>query len=64
LDELPVEAKKWMLNKRNRQQQEYDSRKRSSSSGTMATNRISDRDKNNSNTPNQYANAENSVKGE
>jgi hypothetical protein len=61
---LPVEAKKWLLNEQNRQQQGEDSKNRSSSSDAKDETKISDRDKNNFNKPNRYAKVKNSVEGE
>jgi hypothetical protein len=51
---LPLEAKKWLLNERKRQQQEDDKIKKSLalSKSTAVPN---DKDTNNSNLPNQYA---------
>jgi hypothetical protein len=46
------------------EQQEDDSEKRSSSSGAKDTTEIPDKDKNNSNTPNQYVKDKNILKGE
>jgi hypothetical protein len=50
----PLEAKKWLLNERKRQQQEDDKMKKSLalSKSTAIPN---DKDTNNSNLPNQYA---------
>jgi hypothetical protein len=53
-----------LLNELKRQQQKDDSKKRSLSSGAKDKNEISDRDKNYSNTPNQYAKFKTAVKGE
>jgi hypothetical protein len=60
---LPLEAKKWLLNERKRQQQEDDKMKKSlaSSKYTAVPN---DRETNNSNMPNQYARVKNVAKGE
>jgi hypothetical protein len=60
---LPLEAKKWLLNERKRQQQEDDKMKKSLalSKSTVVPN---DKDTNNSNTPNQYARVKNVAKGE
>jgi hypothetical protein len=54
---IPLEAKKWLLNERKRQQQEDDKMKNSLalSKSTAVPN---DKDTNNSNTPNQYAREE------
>jgi hypothetical protein len=51
---LPLEAKKWLLNERKRQQQEDDNMKKSLalSKSTAVPN---DKETNNSNMPNQYA---------
>jgi hypothetical protein len=51
---LPLEAKKWLLNERKRQQQEDEKIKKSLvlSKSTSVSN---DKDTNNSNMPNQYA---------
>jgi hypothetical protein len=58
---LPLEAKKWLLNKRKRQQQEDDKMKKSLaiSKSTAIPN---DKDTNNSNLPNQYARVKNVAK--
>jgi len=67
---LPLEAKKWLLNERKRQQQEDDKLKKSSnpiskdhdkfkSSGQSGSNSSS-----HTNMPNQYAKVKNAVKGE
>jgi hypothetical protein len=61
---LPVEAKKCLLNERKRQQQEDDIKKMTSTSGSKDTTKISDKDENHFNIPNQYANVKNSLKGE
>jgi hypothetical protein len=60
---LPLEAKKWLLNERKRQQQENDKMKKSLvlSKSTVVPN---DKDTNNSNLPNQYARVKNVAKGE
>jgi hypothetical protein len=60
---LPLEAKKWLLNERKRQQQEDDKMKKSLalSKSTAIPN---DKDTNNSNLPNQYARVKNVAKGE
>jgi hypothetical protein len=52
---LPIEAKKWLLSERKHQQQEDDSKKRFLSSGGKDTTKTPDREKINSNIPNQYA---------
>jgi hypothetical protein len=59
---LPLEAKKWLLNERKRQQQEDDKMKKSLalSKSTASTN---DKETNNSNLPNQYARVKNAAKG-
>jgi hypothetical protein len=60
---LPLEAKKWLLNERKRQQQEDDKMKKSLAlnKSTAVSN---DKDTNNSNLPNQYARVKNVAKGE
>jgi hypothetical protein len=60
---LPLEAKKWLLNERKRQQQEDDKMKNSlaSSKFTAVPN---DKETNNSNMSNQYARVKNVAKGE
>jgi hypothetical protein len=60
---LPLEAKKWLLNERTRQQQEDDKMKKAirSNKSTAIPN---DKDTNNSNLPNQYARVKNVAKGE
>jgi hypothetical protein len=60
---LHLEAKKWLLNKRKRQQQEDDKMKNSLalSESTAVPN---DKETNNSNMPNQYTNVKNVAKGE
>jgi hypothetical protein len=60
---LPLEAKKWPLNERKRQQQEDDKIKKSLalSKSTAVPN---DKDTNNSNMSNQYARVKNVAKGE
>jgi hypothetical protein len=60
---LPLEAKKWLLNERKRQQQEDDKMKKSLalSKSTVVPN---DKDTNNSIMPNQYAIVKNVAKGE
>jgi hypothetical protein len=60
---LPLEAKKWLLNERKRQQQEDDKMKKSLalSKSTAVPN---DKDTNNSDLPNQYARVKNVAKGE
>jgi hypothetical protein len=60
---LPLEAKKWLLNERKRQQQKDDKMKNSSalSKSTAVPN---DKETNNSNMPNQYARVKNVAKGE
>jgi hypothetical protein len=58
---LPLEAKKWLLNERKRQQQEDDKMKKSLAlnKSTAVSN---DKDINNSNKPNQYARVKNVAK--
>jgi hypothetical protein len=60
---LPLEAKKWLLNGRKRQQQEDDKMKKSLalSKSTAVPN---GKDTNNSDMPNQYARVKNVAKGE
>jgi hypothetical protein len=60
---LPLEAKKWLLNERKRQQQEDDKMKKSLalSKSTAVPN---DKDTNNSNMPNQHTIVKNVAKGE
>jgi hypothetical protein len=60
---LPLEAKKWLLNERKRQQQEDDKLKKSLalSKSTAVPN---DKETSNSNMPNQYARVKNLAKGE
>jgi hypothetical protein len=60
---LPLEAKKWLMNERKRQQQENNKMKKSLalSKSTAVPN---DKDTNNANMPNQYARVKNVAKGE
>jgi hypothetical protein len=60
---LPLDAKKWLLNERKRQQQEDDKMNKSLalSKSTASTN---DKGTNNSNLPNQYTKVRNVAKGE
>jgi hypothetical protein len=60
---LPLEAKKWLLNERKRQQQEDDQIKKSLalSKSTAVSN---DKETNNSNMPDQYARVKYVAKGE
>jgi hypothetical protein len=51
---LPLEAKKWLLNGRKRQQQEDYKMNKSLASG-KSTAVFNDKETNNSNMPNQYA---------
>jgi hypothetical protein len=60
---LPLEAKKWLLNERKRQQQEDDKMKKSLAL-IKSTALSNDKDTNNSNLPNQYARVKNIAKGE
>jgi hypothetical protein len=60
---LPLEAKKWLLNERKRQQQEDDKMKKSLAL-SKSTSALNDKDTNNSNLPNQYARVKNVAKGE
>jgi hypothetical protein len=65
---LSLEAKKWLLNERKRQQQEDDKLKKSSNSVSRDTPKSSSIEpgnpSSNSNMPNQYARVKNAVKGE
>jgi hypothetical protein len=60
---VPLEAKKWLLNERKRQQQEDDKMKKSLalSKSTAGSN---DKETSNANMPNQYARVKNVAKGE
>jgi hypothetical protein len=60
---LPLEAKKWILNERKRQQQEDEKMKKSLalSKSTAVPN---DKETNDSNVPNQYAKVKHVLKGE
>jgi hypothetical protein len=60
---LPLEAKKWLLNERKREQQEDEKMKKSLalSKSTAVPN---DKETNNSNVQNQYARMKNVTKGE
>jgi hypothetical protein len=60
---LPLEAKKWLLNEREHQQQEDDNMKKSLAliKSTAVPN---GKDTNNFNMPNQYARVKNVAKGE
>jgi hypothetical protein len=60
---LPLEARKWLLNKRKLQQQEDDKMKKSLAS-SKSTALPNDKDTNNFNIPNQYTRVKNVVKGE
>jgi hypothetical protein len=60
---LPLEAKKWLLNERKRQQQE-DEKMKKSLALTKSTAVPNDKDTNNSNLPNQYARVKNVAKGD
>jgi hypothetical protein len=60
---LPLEAKKWLLNERKRQQQEDDKMKKSLAL-TKSIAVPNDKDTNNSNLPNQYAREKNVAEGE
>jgi hypothetical protein len=60
---LPLEARKWLLNERKRQQQKDDKMKKSlalSKSITVSN----DKETSNSNMPNQYARVKNVARGE
>jgi hypothetical protein len=59
---LPLEAKKWLLNERKRQQQEDDKMKKSLALSKSAA-LPNDKETNNSNMPNQYARVKNVAKG-
>ena len=65
---LPLEAKKWLLNERKRQQKEEDKLKKSSNLSSKDPTKSSGKDdrniSSNSNMPNQYATVKNAVKGE
>jgi hypothetical protein len=62
---LSLEAKKWLLNERKRQQQEEDKSEKSSDTKGKDVFKFSERNKNtSSNMPNQYAKLKNTVKGE
>jgi hypothetical protein len=60
---VPLEAKKWLLNERKRQQQEDEKMKKSLalSKSTAGSN---DKETSNANMPNQYARVKNVAKGE
>jgi hypothetical protein len=60
---LPLEAKKWLLNERKRQQQEDDKMKKSLAL-IKSTAIPNDKETNNSNLPNQYSRVKNVAKGE
>jgi hypothetical protein len=55
---LPLEAKKWLLNERKRQQQE-DNKMKKSLALSKSTAIPNDKEINNSNMPNQYARVKN-----
>jgi hypothetical protein len=59
---LPLEAKKWLMNKTKCQHQEDDKMKKSLAS-RKSTTVPNDKDTNNSNLPNQYARVKNVAKG-
>jgi hypothetical protein len=65
---LPLEAKKWLLNERKRQQQEDDKMKNSlalsKSIAVPNDNETNDTETSNSNMPNQYTRVKNVAKGE
>jgi hypothetical protein len=62
---LSLEAKKWLLNERKRQQQEEDKSKMSSGTNGNDAFKMSERNKNTSSKlPNQFAKVKNAVKGE
>jgi hypothetical protein len=60
---LPLEAKKWLLNERKRQQQEDDKMKKSLAL-SKSTTVPNDKETNNANMLNQYARVKNVAKGE
>jgi hypothetical protein len=60
---LPLEAMKWLLNERKRQQQE-DEKIKKSLALSKSTAVPKDKDTNNSNLPNKYARVKNVAKGE
>jgi hypothetical protein len=60
---LPLEAKKWLLNERKRQQQE-DEKMKNSLALSKSTSAPNDKETNNSNMPNQNARMKNVAKGE
>jgi hypothetical protein len=60
---LPLEATKWLLNERKRQQKEDDKMKKSLAL-SKSTDSTNDKDTNNSNLPNQYTRVKNLAKGE
>jgi hypothetical protein len=61
---LPLEAKKWLLNKRKHQQQEDDKTKKHLALNNEDATKIPDKDSSNSNIPNQYARVQNTVRRE
>jgi hypothetical protein len=62
---LSLEAKKWLLNERKRQQQGEDKSKKSSDTNGNDAFKMSERNKNDSSKlPNQYAKVKSAVKGE
>jgi hypothetical protein len=62
---LSLEAKKWLLNERKRQQQEEDKSEKSSVTNGNDAFKMSERNKSTSSKlPNQYAKAKNAAKGE
>ena len=61
---LPLEAKKWLLNERKRQQQEDDKVKKHLALNNKGATKMPDKDNSNPNMPNQYARFQNTVGGE
>jgi hypothetical protein len=59
-----IDAKKWLLNERKRQQIEDDKLKRSLHFDNKESGKVSDRDGNNPNIPNQYAGVKTTSKWE
>jgi hypothetical protein len=61
---LAVESNKWLLNELKSQQQEDDTKERSSGSEDKDKTKITNIDKINSNLPNKFVRVKNAVKGE
>lgn len=61
---LPLEAKKWLLNERKRQQIEDEKAKKSATIGDRNSVKSSDKDPKDVNMPNQYAKVKSVAKGE